>query len=1078
MAPSSRTFDRPSPSGPPRRSAGVRARSALERALAALLLVAALGCGSDAADPADTASGADGGAVDGALSDSGGSADAQASDSGSAGDAGGAGDAATTDSAAADATSGDGGALDTLPQDAGPADPCKPAGGGLKKTVIVPLGETLFFDGDDYLAFWGVDRPCAVQLTDKPTDAQASVVGNGKRLTPDKAGKWRLESGSDVITLDVQADYWTADTFQNFNYSPTQPIALEPADVTETMAWVATPTSSAVQQVFLSDAGAKKGKLVPTGGWPSAVAVWPGTDWLLVTQTARDTLGFLNRKTGVLVDAVRVGNEPANVVVDPTSGTPPTLAYVALSGEDRVAKIDLTSRTVIATVDVGRDPRAMALDSASGTLYVASLISSNQHPRGPMQVKDKKTGETHPVPEFMQRDVAAVDVDTWKVSGWAREVGTILRGVYLQPAQAKTVGGGSSDDPVAARLLVAASVARNKKLQVDANKRPHEHHLVALDPQKFSLAAPDKAQSAVTVDVDLDKQASSSGSAASPYTMRSSPDGHYLVVSLSASQGLLFLDAKTLAERGRMATGHDPRGLIFAHGRAWTYAWLSDTLEGLPLPGAPTQVMVAGGGLGGGAKPGSGQVAVWKMGPAAPDAPKPAKLTVGNDPTPKDVRAGQRVFNDASFSKFADFSCNNCHVDGLSDGLTWDLLVDGPVNTLAFRNVGGTDPFLWGGQLPTLFDFSREVLKLVGAEASGKQMEQLTTYMMSVTAPPNPFALPGGKLTPDAKAGKVVFAKLTDDGGANCAGCHGGPLGTTGITVKGKTPNKDTDVPSLLGVYDTAPFGRQGQWATLQSMVDYALEFTGAKLSETARKQVTAYVRQLPGDLLTLNSAIPANNAKHVWKESPVELAFSHVLAPGQEGLFSFLEGKGAAAKPLPGTWTVSGRYARFAPAAPLKGDTAYQMVVQKGLEGAFGQTLPAPLYLAFETGGVPAFDVSGKWKLTLSNSLVGTIKINVALIMAQGGKLTGVVLDSFDEGNVGADAIGGVVSGKVLSLDPFYIDSQFGQFFVKDGIDSTMSDSDSDGFADLGTGGFDFKFGNTVYKVGVKWKRTALPKP
>ena len=108
----------------------------------------------------------------------------------------------------------------------------------------------------------------------------------------------------------------------------------------------------------------------------------------------------------------------------------------------------------------------------------------------------------------------------------------------------------------------------------------------------------------------------------------------------------------------------------------------------------------------------------------------------------------------------------------------------------------------------------------------------------------------------------------------------------------------------------------------------------------------------------------------------------------------------------------------------------------------------------------------------------MGKIGVNVAVIMAKGGKLTGVVLDSFEEGNVGADAISGVVSGNKLVLEPFYVDSQFGKFFIKDGITSELEDVDKDGFADKGDGSFDFKFGNTVFKIDADWKRLALPNP
>jgi mono/diheme cytochrome c family protein len=348
-----------------------------------------------------------------------------------------------------------------------------------------------------------------------------------------------------------------------------------------------------------------------------------------------------------------------------------------------------------------------------------------------------------------------------------------------------------------------------------------------------------------------------------------------------------------------------------------------------------------------------------------------------------------------------------------------------------------------------------------------------------VTAPPNPYALPGGKLTAQAQAGKAVFLKPAAIGGGDCGACHSGPLGTSGLTVEGKTKGELTDVPSLLGAYDTAPYGRQGQWFTLGDMIDFALEFTGAKLSASDRDAVLAYVQQLPGDLLTLNSATPLAGADHVWKEVAPELIFSAVLAKGQEGMFHFVKiAEDGSETPVKGSWTLSGRAARFKiDAGALELESSYRIDVDAGLKSALGQSTTQDIPVAFTTGGTPAFDISGQWKMTLSSPTVGTITVNVAVLMATGGKMTGVVLDSIDQASLGADAITGVVSGTTLQLDPFYVDSDFGKFYVKDGFASTLEDTTKDGFADKGKGAFDFKFGNTVFPIAVTWKRTALPK-
>ena len=918
--------------------------------------------------------------------------------------------------------------LDIPPSDTGdPSDPCSTVHQGLTRTVIIPLGETLFFDGDDLLAFWGKDHLCAVAVAGRPAGSVAPILdadeeGLGGRLTPDLPGTWTLHRGPDVITMEVDAEYLNPDTFLNFNYTPTTPLAVvggpDPEDASDL--WVASPASNAVQRVRIGPSGAADGdvqELIPTGAWPTAVVAWEDAGLLLVAQAGRDSLGFLDLESGRIVDAIRVGNEPASIVLDRNAPGGPA-AYVALSGEDRVAKVSLEQRAVVATVDVGRDPRAMVLQEATGRLFVAALMSSNAHPRGPKQPE--------PIPTEDQHDVAVIDTATFVRTAWIHEVGTILRGLLIRPDQPD-------------RLVVALTHANNTALGIAADSQPHLHRLAIVD-----IGADSETRYEVLSEVDLDGQPSSSGPAASPFSMGLTPDGSRLLVTLSAGQGLLVLDPTDYSELERVPAGSDPRGLVVAHGRVWTYAWLDNAVQSWLLPNEVGAELAA------------------------------TSASVGNDPTSLEVKQGQRMFNDASFSKHGDFSCNSCHVDGLHDGMVWDLLTDGPVNTLAFRNVGGTAPFLWGGQLPTLFDFSREVLKLVGATASGEQMQLLTIYMQSVVAPPNPYTLPGGKLTEQAERGRLVF-EGTVPGGGGCINCHSGPLLTNRTLVPGKTEGTMTDVPSLFGAYDTGPWGREGQWDTLEGMVDRALEYTGGMVSEKERADLVRYVRELPADRLYLTSARPLNDSAHIWTGSPIELAFSAPLAPNQLDALSIHEVEdGGSEVPLAGSWTQSGRFLRFSPEVGLARNTTYITRVTGGLESTLGQVLPGSVEVTFETGGEPLTDVSGEWKLTLCESSFGCASTDVALLQSQGGQVTGVALDEFDEGSV--DHLEGVVDGMVLSLDPFFIDSVIGPIFVENGITLTTEDTDGDDFADTGFGIVQLNLFDQDFTVEVTATRLALP--
>ncbi len=852
-------------------------------------------------------------------------------------------------------------------------------------TVILPLGETLFLDGDGYLARWQVDVNEPVAVVERPDGGAAEI--NGERWTPDVPGRWILERDGQRLEVDVRADYLNEDTFLNFNYTPASPLALTAEDEL----WVASPPSNAVHRLTLGPDGAQAQELVPVGSWPTAVVHWPAEGVLLVSQTGRDSLGWLDLETRKLTDAIHVGDEPTGLVLDTTDPERP-LAYVALSGQNAVARVDLNARQVIDTVDVGREPRAMAFDPTNKRLFVASLLSSNQTPLGPPQADN-------PVDPELDRDVAVIDTATFEVSDWIHRAGTILRGLWLD-----------KDDP--SKLVVAASHSVNTMVGVAANSRPHHHGLTIVDIDPESETRYQIAQ-----EINLDELAS----AASPFSMAMSPDQSTFMVTLSAGRGVLLLDPETYQERGRLGTGHDPRGLVFAQDRMWTYTWLDNAVQSWSVP--VDNVL--------------GQ--------------EPISVEVGDDPTPSEVKEGQKMFNDAAFSRNNDFSCNNCHIDGLTDGLVWNILLDGDVNTLAFRNVSGSGPFLWGGFLPTLFDFSREVLRLVGAEATGEQMNRLTLYMQSVTAPPNPYTQPGGKYTEAALRGQELFFASVGEGGAGCGGCHPGPLFTNLQQVEGKTEGLMTDVPSLIGVYDTGPWGRQGQWATLREMIDFAIDFTGASaLDEQARADVTRFVQEIPGDQLYLNSTSPLQNSEHVHFETPIAITFSSVLLEGQEDRFVMLgEGEDGRMATVPGQWFVKGRNARFEPESPLNLETVYRVRIKAGLSSILGQSLPEEIEYDFTTGQLPEVDVSGRWRLTLS-ALGRTESVEASFIQAPGGRVGGTILER--AGDFDLDHANGYVSGTTFFLDPITIITPIGDVPVDSGF-MELERGDVENYAIFGEG-------------------------
>ena len=861
----------------------------------------------------------------------------------------------------------------------------------LPTSVALPLGETLFLDGDDYLARWGTDSADRITLVEAPEGA-AAVIEYG-RLTPDILGDWVLERDDETLTVHVRGDALSSDTFLNFNYTPNAPLLSVGGAL-----WAALPQANSVYRLSAVEGVWGIDETVPTGSWPGSLAWWEGGERILVSQAGRDSLGFLDPVTGQIEDAYRVGDEPATILVDGD------VAYVALSGEDAVVRVELESGEITGRASTGRDPRAMVLDG-TGRLFVASLMSSNAHPQG----------RANELTVLDVDDVTAIDTDSFEVLARIPDVGTIIRGLFIDPARPHT-------------LIASVSDSNNRIAQVDADAQPHSHGLALIDietesPTEFSVLSR----------VDLDLQPSSSGPAPSPFSVAVADDDH-LLVTLSAGNAILVLDRETLEEISRIPTGSDPRGLIAIDGGFATLAWLDAEAQFIDWPDAL-------------------------------ESPDSSQLVLPGDPTPEDVAEGRRMFNDASFSRHGDFSCNNCHIDGLTDGLVWNLLLDGDVNTISFRNVGGTGPFLWGGQLPTLFDFSREVLQLVGASATGAQMDLLTRYMQSVTAPPNPHAGPGGVLTEVGLRGRDVFAST------GCTGCHNGPAFTNRTVVDGKTPGLRTDVPSLIATYDSGPWGRQGDWTSLEAMVEFAaVDYLGVALNESELTDLTEYVRQLPGDRLYLNSARPLAGERHVYFETLIELVFSDSIAPGQLSRFSAFVGVDPEEE-FEGIWEISGRYARFTPDAPMERETAYRLRVGSGLVGVLGARTETPLEIEFESGAEPLTDVSGAFDLRLENPLVGTYTFPTSFLQSRGGKVTGVVSDDFEEG--GIDHLEGSVSGITLVLEPFIVQTDFGDFPIPDGAELETVDYDDDGFADFAEGIILIEAFGGVFEVATTATRT-----
>jgi len=215
---------------------------------------------------------------------------------------------------------------------------------------------------------------------------------------------------------------------------------------------------------------------------------------------------------------------------------------------------------------------------------------------------------------------------------------------------------------------------------------------------------------------------------------------------------------------------------------------------------------------------------------------------------------GQYLFNNAGMTRLRRFSCNSCHPDGASDGLTWNFVhvKDGFTrrNSRDLRTgVPDTAPFRWSGVDKHLDSFiDDEVTGLLGGpKPNDLQRRALAAAIGALRLPPNPNRDPGGGHSAAGERGRQLFA-----GRAACAGCHAGPnLGGSGASAWIGTTARgmSVDVPQLHGVYDGAPYLHDGRAPTLEDIFerhnDQRLHGKAHELSASERADLLRYVREL-----------------------------------------------------------------------------------------------------------------------------------------------------------------------------------------------------------------------------------------
>jgi YVTN family beta-propeller protein len=252
-----------------------------------------------------------------------------------------------------------------------------------------------------------------------------------------------------------------------------------------------------------------------------------------------------------------------------------------------------------------------------------------------------------------------------------------------------------------------------------------------------------------------------------------------------------------------------------------------------------------------------------------------------------DVLRGKQVFANAEDLRMASegyLSCASCHLDGYEDGLVWDFFDrgEGYRNTISLLGRRGTGHgrVHWSANFDEIQDFDGPIrvhqgglgfIPLEEYETGTRRdplgepkagidpdLDALAAYVASLDRiPRSPFRNSDGTLTEDGAAGREVFLRL------GCGTCHAGEdftdsalgnlhdVGTlnelSGSRLGGQLTGIDT--PTLLGIWQTAPYLHDGSAPTLRDVLTtrnpQGRHGDTSALSPEELDQLVAYLEQL-----------------------------------------------------------------------------------------------------------------------------------------------------------------------------------------------------------------------------------------
>jgi YVTN family beta-propeller protein len=575
----------------------------------------------------------------------------------------------------------------------------------------------------------------------------------------------------------------------------------------------------------------------PANRSSGAIALNAGGSILLTVNPDSNSITLIDTITQQVIEEITVGLDPRSLAVDSSR----ELVYVANRGSNSISVLDLVSHEQVAEVPVGHHPYGVVLSPGGDWLYIteqgsdsvrcldtSTLDTITQFMTGdrPTGLGISSDGYTLYVTHLLTNQISVIDINA--------------QSIYL-PLISRSGSDGGQQPSVGVDGGSPAAATNHSISTITLWPASNLVHSIVFSPDNQFAYIPhtrsNTSNQALTFDttvfplvsiIDLDTNEHLVGGqfdlgtldppgVGLPFDAAVAPDGGSLWVLNAASNDVTVVDLDTRQRLAHIEVSDNPRGIVLSNDG--TKAYVNNTLAG--------SVSVI-------------DTAAYLVTDVIPTT---------QIPLPPLLLNGKQLFHSSDDPRMSNaqwIACSTCHIEGEHDGRTWFFGFAGPRNTTSLLGMIKTYPLRWSGEWDESADSEFAIRKenfgggLIDGEMNcsllpadcvnhppnqGRDydLDALGAFIDSLQVPLSPNHTGGEPLDDRERNGQAIFTAV----GTGCTECHPPPL----YTDKGKhdvgTATIDErigpvyDTPTLLGLYDSAPYFHDGSATSLYDALTF-----------------------------------------------------------------------------------------------------------------------------------------------------------------------------------------------------------------------------------------------------------------